>query len=151
MPVQHNHGMSADDAFNPLFGRSLEKPELMPVSKGELGGRPQQNGGRQRPIAGAQVGHHNPMHTSADACCGQVWVKFSGDNFCRNRNKNDFLELIILVFQNAVHLVNPMRTRNWLILTNNVRRALMKLIGLLWVSKWAPWTIWTWWIWLWWI
>ena len=72
MPVQHNHGMSADDAFNPLFGRSLEKPELMPVSKGELGGRPQQNGGRQRPIAGAQVGHHNPMHTRADACCGQV-------------------------------------------------------------------------------
>ena len=72
MPVQHNHGMSADDAFNPLFGRSLDKPELMPVSKGELGGRPQQNGGRQRPIAGGQVGHHNPMHTSADACCGQV-------------------------------------------------------------------------------
>merc|ERR1719394_1071218 len=51
--------------------------------------------------------------------------------------------LIILVFQNVVLLVNPMRTRNWLILTKNVRRALMKLIGLLWASKWAPWTIWT--------
>ena len=63
MPVQHNHGMSADDAFNPLFGQSLDKPDLMPVSKGELGGRPQQNGGRQRPIAGGQAGHHNPMHT----------------------------------------------------------------------------------------